>query len=388
MLAGSAVGRRNVEMNEELGNPETGVEEYPPKRTAHESMEEERVRWLASMIEEEYVRWLASAEEEYVRWLVSMSAVSSAADPYLDRIAQECIASKGEVERLISPIARNPALVSYIVDQAVERVVMHADRHRGEQIRSVKVLLLVAARNLLKDAQRKKLKADKVETVSWDDEANAGLLNRADDSSAEGILKRIEAADLKRIALGVATDEEKKLFRLWFDEDMAPAEISRRMGVSSATVLNRMDRLFEKVRSAIHAHSGEMEDSARRLRLDRHDTSRAVPETHPSEKPDQTEETSPDLQEEFRNLVEQWRRETMHISSTTERATNFAYQQIIGMGEKVLPLIFRELQETGGHWFWALRAITRQNPVPPEARGNINGMAQAWLEWGRQRGYV
>jgi hypothetical protein len=78
----------------------------------------------------------------------------------------------------------------------------------------------------------------------------------------------------------------------------------------------------------------------------------------------------------------------MHISSTTERATNFAYQQIIGMGEKVLPFIFRELQETGGHWFWALRAITGENPVGPESRGNINRMAQAWLEWGRQRGYV
>jgi RNA polymerase sigma factor (sigma-70 family) len=184
------------------------------------------------------------------------SVVSPKGDPYLEDIAERCMACKREVERLISPMARNPALVTYIADQAVQRVVMYAGRHRGEkEIGSVKGLLLVAARNLLKDAQSKKLKADKVETVSWDDEVNAGLLNRADDSPAEAILKRIEAADLKGVALGVATDDEKEIFRLWFDEDMAPAEIARQLEVCSATVKHRLDRLFAKVRSALKSQS-------------------------------------------------------------------------------------------------------------------------------------
>jgi hypothetical protein len=99
-------------------------------------------------------------------------------------------------------------------------------------------------------------------------------------------------------------------------------------------------------------------------------------------------EIDPALEREFRALADQWRRETMMMSSTSDIVSNFAYHQIIGMGEKAIPPILRELQESGGHWFWALRAITRTNPVKPEDRGNVRKMAQAWLEWGRRRGYV
>jgi hypothetical protein len=94
------------------------------------------------------------------------------------------------------------------------------------------------------------------------------------------------------------------------------------------------------------------------------------------------------LEQEFHNLADQWRRETRMLSSDSDIAANFAYYQIIGMGEKALPLIFREMQERGGRWFLALRAITRQNPVSPEDRGNVRRMTQAWLEWGRQHNYV
>ncbi|MBA2524606.1 MAG: glycosyltransferase family 2 protein [Pyrinomonadaceae bacterium] len=94
------------------------------------------------------------------------------------------------------------------------------------------------------------------------------------------------------------------------------------------------------------------------------------------------------LEQEFLDLADQWRRETMMMSSSSDIVANPAYQQIIGMGEKAIPLILRELQQTGGHWFWALRAITRKNPVKPEDKGNLKRMAQAWLEWGRRRGHV
>jgi hypothetical protein len=90
----------------------------------------------------------------------------------------------------------------------------------------------------------------------------------------------------------------------------------------------------------------------------------------------------------FRALVDQWRTETQCITSDTDIAGNFAYQQIIGMGEHALKLIFRELQEHGGRWFWALRAITRENPVNPEDRGDVRRMTESWLEWARQRDYV
>ncbi|SRR5258708_1584207 len=93
-------------------------------------------------------------------------------------------------------------------------------------------------------------------------------------------------------------------------------------------------------------------------------------------------------EDRFHELVARWRSETRTLSSTTDRALHSAYQDIIGMGKPVLPLIFRELDQHGGHWFWALRHITRENPVPQQDAGNIQRMREAWLRWGRERHYL
>jgi hypothetical protein len=94
------------------------------------------------------------------------------------------------------------------------------------------------------------------------------------------------------------------------------------------------------------------------------------------------------LDERFQKLVAAWREECGMLSSTTQKAIHPAYQQIIGMGPDVLPLIFGQLDEAPGHWFWALRAITGQDPVPPGDVGDIPRMTEAWLRWGRERGYL
>jgi len=39
---------------------------------------------------------------------------------------------------------------------------------------------------------------------------------------------------------------------------------------------------------------------------------------------------------------------------------------MIGLGWPVVPLILEELNREPNQWFWALEAITEQNPVPPE----------------------
>ena len=89
----------------------------------------------------------------------------------------------------------------------------------------------------------------------------------------------------------------------------------------------------------------------------------------------------------FRDLVCEWKKATLFTSSITEIATRPAYQQIIGMGKAALPLIFAELRREPDHWFWALKAITGDDPVPPAARGDMERMAQAWLVWAKNRGY-
>lgn len=93
------------------------------------------------------------------------------------------------------------------------------------------------------------------------------------------------------------------------------------------------------------------------------------------------------VEHEFAELVERWRRDTQWTSSVEEMAMHPAYQRIIGMGSKALPLLLRELGEAPDHWFWALKAITGCDPVPPEDRGRVERMAEAWLRWGRGRGY-
>jgi len=85
----------------------------------------------------------------------------------------------------------------------------------------------------------------------------------------------------------------------------------------------------------------------------------------------------------FTELAEKWHQETDHLSSVSDIVLNFNYQRIIGMGPSVIPLILDELVKRGGHWFWALRAISGEDPVDVKDRGNFTKMTEAWLRWSR-----
>lgn len=83
----------------------------------------------------------------------------------------------------------------------------------------------------------------------------------------------------------------------------------------------------------------------------------------------------------FQELKATWEEETLFLSSSSAIVLHPAYQQIIGMGKDALPLIMNELSLEPSHWFWALRAITRENPVPSTEKGKIEKMAKYWLIW-------
>ena len=89
---------------------------------------------------------------------------------------------------------------------------------------------------------------------------------------------------------------------------------------------------------------------------------------------------------QFQRFAKTWRDECAHLASIREMVLHPAYQQIVGMGLSALPFIFAELEREPNHWFWALRAITGEDPVPPEHRGNVSQMAQAWLQWAERKG--
>ena len=90
----------------------------------------------------------------------------------------------------------------------------------------------------------------------------------------------------------------------------------------------------------------------------------------------------------FQELKAIWNADTAILSSITEIAMHPAYQQIIGMGRNAIPLILAEMKETPGHWFWALKSITGEDPVLPKQRGRIKEMTEAWINWGRAQGYI
>ena len=95
-----------------------------------------------------------------------------------------------------------------------------------------------------------------------------------------------------------------------------------------------------------------------------------------------------DCAERFDGLMRDWKASKQYISSVSQMAMLPSYQQIIGMGPAVLPLIFQELQRQADHWFWALASITGDDPVLPEHRGKISLMRDDWLAWARAKGYL
>ena len=89
----------------------------------------------------------------------------------------------------------------------------------------------------------------------------------------------------------------------------------------------------------------------------------------------------------FKQLAFRWKEETAFLSSSSAIAEHDAYQEIIEMGESVVPLILQDLQRTYSHWFDALEAITGEDPVLEADYGNIRSMTKSWLAWGRCVGY-
>jgi hypothetical protein len=88
----------------------------------------------------------------------------------------------------------------------------------------------------------------------------------------------------------------------------------------------------------------------------------------------------------FRRLADQWRRETMASSSMTDIVLHPAYQRIIGLGRPVLPLIVEELQREPYHWFWALSAISGDDPAAEEE--SLDGATAKWLQWAAERNLI
>ena len=96
-----------------------------------------------------------------------------------------------------------------------------------------------------------------------------------------------------------------------------------------------------------------------------------------------------DLEREFRELANQWKREVGHLSVSSQIAAHPAYQSIIEMGEQALPLILKDLEAEPDHWLEALVAISDETPhIPEHHKGNLIAISKAWVEWGKMNAQV
>lgn len=88
----------------------------------------------------------------------------------------------------------------------------------------------------------------------------------------------------------------------------------------------------------------------------------------------------------FEGLAKTWRAETGSGSSMSTRVLHPAYQQIIGLGQEVVPILLEELRQRPTHWFHALQSITGEDPITTSHRGSIREMADDWIRWGIHNG--
>jgi len=111
-------------------------------------------------------------------------------------------------------------------------------------------------------------------------------------------------------------------------------------------------------------------------------------ELHVSERKAGLLAVPPQVRAKFERLTREWKSQSEFLSSPTAIALLPAYQKIIGMGPDIVPLILHELEREPDQWFWALKAITDADPVPPEHAGAVDLMVEDWLRWGREQGLV
>lgn len=95
------------------------------------------------------------------------------------------------------------------------------------------------------------------------------------------------------------------------------------------------------------------------------------------------------LDDEFRTCAAAWKSDTGHLSVAAQIANHPSYRRIVEMGEPAIPLILNDLKREPNHWFLALSAIANDAPrVAERDKGKMKAISDAWIEWGKDKGYI
>ena len=98
--------------------------------------------------------------------------------------------------------------------------------------------------------------------------------------------------------------------------------------------------------------------------------------------------SKPDYIEQFDSLVTRWRQESMAMSTIKEMTALTSFKEIVAIGKKALPLVYRHLRDQPSMLVVAGIEISGENPTPEQARGDIKKIVAAWLRWAERTGAV
>lgn len=82
---------------------------------------------------------------------------------------------------------------------------------------------------------------------------------------------------------------------------------------------------------------------------------------------------------EFKESYFRWLEDSVFDSLPDRMRRHNSYQRIVAMGDRVVPLIAAELRKEPSFLFLALEDITKHDPVPEAALGNLRRTVDAWL---------
>lgn len=86
-----------------------------------------------------------------------------------------------------------------------------------------------------------------------------------------------------------------------------------------------------------------------------------------------------ELLEKFNDLKKSWKEDTQFLSNINLIVTNEHYLKIIELGEDVIPFIYDDLCNDGGHWFIALEQITGHIPIE-NFKGSYRLAKKYWID--------
>lgn len=87
-------------------------------------------------------------------------------------------------------------------------------------------------------------------------------------------------------------------------------------------------------------------------------------------------------------VFDEWQTACEYFSSTRQKVNHPAFRQLLARAGESVPFLLSTLTTSPSHAILVLHAITGEDPVPNDKKGDLPRMADAWIEWGKSKGIL